>query len=187
MAALAAAAVGLLYSISFVLLSRYSPAAGSLLSALFLLAGGFLAVVVFVGVYDRCRQATPALAVLFLVFGVAGGLGAAVHGGYDLANALHPPALLPGDAPNAIDPRGLLTFGVTGLAFLLIGLLVGEGRGWLGYLAGTLLIVVYLARLVVLSPTSPVVLGPAALAGFIVDPAFYIWLGLWLRRPPAGR
>jgi hypothetical protein len=107
-----------------------------------------------------------------------------VHGGYDLANAIHPPASLPADAPNAIDPRGLLTFGVTGLALLLIGVLVGEGRGWLAYLAGALLVVVYLARLIVLSPTSLVVLGPAALAGFIVNPAFYIWLGLWLRRRP---
>jgi hypothetical protein len=183
-AALAAAAVGLLYSVSFVLVSRYSPALGALLSALFLLLGGFLAVIAFVGVYDWRRERSPALAVLFLVFGVAGGLGAAVHGGYDLANALHPPASLPGDVPNAIDPRGLLTFGVTGLALLLIGTLVGEGRGWLAYLAGGLLIVVYLARLIVLSPTSPLVLGPAALAGFIVNPAFYVWLGLWLRRRP---
>lgn len=184
MAALLAAAVGLLYSVSFVLVSRYSPAAGAFLSALFLLLGGLLGLLAFVGVYERRRESSPALAVLFLVLGAAGALGAAVHGGYDLANALHPPASLPGDAPNAIDPRGLLTFGVTGLALLLIGVLVGEGRGWLAYLAGALLVVVYLARLIVLSPTSLVVLGPAALAGFIVNPAFYVWLGLWLRRRP---
>jgi hypothetical protein len=82
-----------------------------------------------------------------------------------------------------VDPRGLLTFGVTGLALILVGSLVGEGRGWLAYLAGGLLILVYLGRLIVLTPTSPLVLGPAALAGFLVNPAFYVWLGLWLRRP----
>ncbi|MDQ6792176.1 MAG: hypothetical protein M3075_16265 [Candidatus Dormibacteraeota bacterium] len=182
-AAIAAAVVGLLYSISFVVVSRLSPASGALLSALFLLLGGLLGVVAFLGVYDRRREDRPAFSLLFVIFGAAGGLGAAVHGGYDLANALHPPASLPGDVPNPVDPRGFLTFGVTGLALLLLGALVQEGPGRLAYLAGGLLILVYLARLIVLAPTSPLVLVPAALAGFVVNPAFYLWLGLWLRRP----
>lgn len=182
LAALAAAAVGLLYSISFVIVSRLSPSAGRLLSALFLLLGGLLTVVVLTGVYDRRREARPALALLVVVVGWAGGLGAAVHGGYDLANVLHPPASSPSDVPNAIDPRGLLTFGVTGLALLLLGGLVGEGVGRFALLAGALLIVVYLARLIVLTPSNPLVLVPAALAGFLVNPVFYVWLGLWLLR-----
>jgi hypothetical protein len=181
-AAIAAAVVGLLYSISFVVVSRLNPASGALLSALFLLLGGLLGVVAFLGVYDRRREDRPAFSLLFVVLGAAGGLGAAVHGGYDLANALHPPASLPGDVPNPVDPRGFLTFGVTGLALLLLGALVQEGPGRLAYLAGGLLILVYLARLIVLAPTSPLVLVPAALAGFVVNPAFYLWLGLWLRR-----
>ena len=181
-AAIAAAVVGLLYSISFVVVSRLSPASGALLSALFLLLGGLLGVVAFLGVYDRRREDRPAFSLLFVVLGAAGGLGAAVHGGYDLANALHPPVSLPGDVPNPVDPRGFLTFGVTGLALLLLGALVQEGPGRLAYLAGGLLILVYLARLIVLAPTSPLVLVPAALAGFVVNPAFYLWLGLWLRR-----
>jgi hypothetical protein len=181
-AAIAAAVVGLLYSISFVVVSRLNPASGALLSALFLLLGGLLGVVAFLGVYDRRREDRPAFSLLFVVLGAAGGLGAAVHGGYDLANALHPPASLPGDVPNPVDPRGFLTFGVTGLALLLLGALVQEGPGRLAYLAGGLLILVYLARLIVPAPTSPLVLVPAALAGFVVNPAFYLWLGLWLRR-----
>jgi hypothetical protein len=68
----------------------------------------------------------------------------------------------------------------------LLGRLVGGGLGGFAYLAGVLLIVVYLARLIVLTPSNPVVLVPAALAGFIVNPAFYIWLGLWLLRSPQG-
>lgn len=181
-AGIAAAVVGLLYSISFVVVSRLNPASGALLSALFLLLGGLLGVVAFLGVYDRRREGRPAFSLLFVVLGAAGGLGAAVHGGYDLANALHPPASLPGDVPNPVDPRGFLTFGVAGLALLLLGALVQEGPGRLAYLAGGLLILVYLARLIVLTPTSPLVLVPAALAGFVVNPAFYLWLGLWLRR-----
>jgi hypothetical protein len=186
LAALAAAVVGLLYSISFVVVSRLSPPAGGLLSALFLLLGGLLTVVALSGVYERRREALPALALLVVVVGSAGALGAAVHGGYDLANALHPPGSLPSDVPNAVDPRGLLTFGVAGLALLLLGRLVGGGLGRFAFLAGALLILVYLARLIVLTPSNPLVLLPAALAGFVVNPVFYAWLGLWLLRPREG-
>jgi hypothetical protein len=186
LAALAAAVVGLLYSISFVVVSRLSPAAGGLLSALFLLLGGLLTIVALAGVYDRRREARPALALLVVVVGSAGALGATVHGGYDLANAIHPPGSLPSDVPNAVDPRGLLTFGVAGLALLLLGLLVGARLGRFAVFAGALLVLVYLARLIVLTPSNPLVLLPAALAGFVVNPAFYVWLGLWLRRSPDG-
>jgi hypothetical protein len=40
----------------------------------------------------------------------------------------------------------------------------------------------YLGRLIVLDPTSPVILVPALLNGFLVNPALYIWLGLALLR-----
>jgi len=186
LAALAAAATGLLYSISFVLVSRASPSTGGLLSALFLLLGGLLTVLVLVGVYDRRREARPALALLVVVLGAAGGLGAAIHGGFDLANALHPPGSLPSGVPNAVDPRGMLTFGVAGLAVIGLGLLIGGGPGRFAYFAGALLIVIYLARLIILTPTNLAVLLPAALAGFIVNPVFYVWLGLWLLRPSEG-
>jgi hypothetical protein len=183
LAAVGAAVVGLLYSISFVVVSRSSPAAGGLLSALFLLLGGLLTVLALAGVYDRRREVFPALALLVALVGSAGALGAAVHGGYDLANAIHPPRSLPSDVPNAVDPRGLMTFGVAGLGLLLLGRLIGGGLGWFAIAAGALLILVYLARLIVLTPSNPVVLLPAALAGFIVNPVFYVWLGIWLLRP----
>ncbi len=53
---------------------------------------------------------------------------------------------------------------------------------YLGYLSGGLLVAIYLARLIILSPANPIVLAPAALEGFIVNPAWYIWLGFVLRR-----
>jgi hypothetical protein len=182
-AAFGAAAVGLLYSISFVLVSRASPATGAVLSSLFLLLGGLLTIAALAGVYERRREAFPALALVVLVVGSIGAMGAAVHGGYDLANAIHPPRSLPSDAPNAVDPRGLMTFGVAGLGLLLLSRLLGGRLGMFAILAGALLIVVYLARLIVLTPTNLLVLLPAALAGFIVNPVFYVWLGLWLQRP----
>jgi len=35
----------------------------------------------------------------------AGALGSAVRGGYDFANAVHPPAAVNPDLPNPVDPR----------------------------------------------------------------------------------
>ena len=54
--------------------------------------------------------------------------------------------------------------------------------GVLGLLSGVLLIETYLGRLVLLDPNNPLVLGPAALEGFLVNPAWYVWLALVLRR-----
>jgi hypothetical protein len=56
------------------------------------------------------------------------------------------------------------------------------GLGWLGLAAGVLLIWIYLARLIVMDPTRPILLYPVLLNGFILLPAFYAWLGWELRR-----
>jgi hypothetical protein len=47
---------------------------------------------------------------------------------------------------------------------------------------GALLIVVYLGRLIILTPTNPVVAAAAGVTGLILSPAFYLWLGMQLRR-----
>ena len=74
---------------------------------------------VMVALYERLRATDPAFALWGLVLGVIRALGAAAHGGYDLANAINPPAANPladANLPFALDPRGLLTFGIAGLA-----------------------------------------------------------------------
>jgi hypothetical protein len=45
-----------------------------------------------------------------------------------------------------------------------------------------LFIVIYLARLIILDPANPILLWPVLLAGFVVQPAWYIWLGMLLFR-----
>jgi hypothetical protein len=193
-AALLAGIAGLLYSVSFVFIARSAPELGGMLSALFLLLSGLLTSAALVGVYGRVRQAEPGLALWAVVLALAGALGAAIHGGYDLSNTLNPPeANLAGLAnlPNQVDPRGLLTFGVAGLAMLVLAWLMGQsgqfprGLSRLGYVLGALLVVIYLARLIVLDATNPVLLIPALLAGFIVSPVWYVWLGRVLRRSAA--
>jgi hypothetical protein len=187
--AVLAGVFGFLYSVAFIVVARQSASLSGLLSPLFLAFSGLLAVAALVGVYQRLRGVDEGFALLALGLGLAGALGAAVHGGYDLANAINPPlanAAAAANLPSQIDPRGLLTFGVAGLALFLFAWLMGSGgfaRGLsvLGQLQAALLVVIYLARLIVLQPTNPILLVPVLLVGFILNPVFYIWLGaeLW--------
>lgn len=178
---------GLLYSIAFVIVSRSAPDTGRFLSSLLLLIGGVLGIHVMAAVYRRLRDVDPGFALVGFMFGFAGALGSTVHGAFDLANVLHPPAAA-ADLPSAVDPRGILTFGLSGLAILVISRLMSRGGGFparlalLGYLSGLLLVLIYLGRLIVLDPASPLILGPAALEGFVVNPLWYVWLGMTLLR-----
>src|SRR6185503_5865816 len=105
---------GFLYSISFIVLQN------DLLSALFLMLGGLFSTAALTALYQRLRATESGFALLGLLLSLTGVLGAAIHGGYDLANALHPPASTDTGLPNAVDPRGLLTFGVLGLGLFLL-------------------------------------------------------------------
>lgn len=192
--AVLAGVAGFLYAVAFIglVLTGASPEFGFGLASFLLLVGSLLGAAGLTALYPRLRAVDAGFALLALVLGVGGSFGAAVHGGFDLANVLHVP---PADAnpalaglPNYVDPRGLLTFGAAGLGLLVASWLITRSPslptrlGYLGYLAGALLILVYLARLIILTPTNPLVAAPAALAGFIVNPAWFIWLGLTLRR-----
>jgi hypothetical protein len=180
---------GLLYAISFVIIARSAPALGGLLSALLLTLNGVLGTLVMTALYERVRAHGGAALWAWLLGSVAA-LGAAIHGGYDLANALHPPATLNLDLPSAIDPRGLLTFGLAGIALVVFAWLVArqpdfpKGLAYLGYLLAALLVVIYLGRLLLLDPAHPLLLAPVLLTGFLVNPAWYIWLGIVLLREP---
>jgi hypothetical protein len=180
--ALAAAACGLAYSAVFV------AADSDIGEGTFLLLGGLLALPVFVALYERVRGVDAGFALLALALGAAGAYGATVHGGWQLANGINRPELVP-DVPNAADPRGLATFGLTALAVLLFAWLARRARAlpdWLtavGFALGILLVLVYLARLIVLDPDDPVVVVPAVLAGLLANPAWYLGLGRVLLRP----
>jgi hypothetical protein len=184
--ALLAGLAGFLYSIAFIFLKS------NLLSALFLLVGGLFATAAILAVYQLVRETEQTFALWAVLFALAGALGSAVHAGYDLSNAIHPPATLNPDLPSPIDPRGLATFGLAGIGLFVFSWLILRGHkfpssfAWLGYLSAVLMLVLYLARLVILDATNPVVVIPALLEGFIVNPIWYIWLGvLLLRRQPA--
>jgi len=175
---------GIAYGIAFVVLGN------QLLYSLLLMLGGLLVTVILVALHASLRSIDESVALLAVLMGVVGALGSVAHGGYDLANAIHPPAtniVSLSDFPSQIDARGLLAFGFASVAVLLFAGLMGrsqhfpKGLANLGYVLGALLIVIYLGRLIILDPTNLVV-RIALLAGVFVNTIWYVWLGLTLRR-----
>ena len=122
------------------------------------------------------------------MLGLTGTLGSCIHGGYDLANNINVPAISPavalGVLPSQIDPRGLLTFGFTSIALVTSSWLIlrsdlfARGLGLVGLLSAVLAAVLYVGRLVVLSPAEPIIQIPALLYGFLTFPIWYLWLGV---------
>jgi len=175
---------GLLYLVFFIVYRN--PAA--LLPTLALLLVGLLGLPFLVGLYQHLRSADEGFALLALIFGVAGAGGAAVHAAFDLTNALHPPAT-PFDFASPVDARGFLTFLVAGLAILIFAGLIARssllprGLAYLGWVSGVLLVLLYLAYLISLDATNPLVVFLVFAAG-ILQPVWYLWAGssLWRKQ-----
>ena len=186
--AIVAGVAGFLYSVSFVLVARSNASLGAGLAGFFLLLGAINSIQALSALYRRTREVDAGFALTALLFGFGGAFGAALHGAYDLANVIHPPTAAATDFASAMDPRGVATFGLAGLALLTFSRLIQKGavlpRGLatLGYISGVLLILTYLGRLIVLDANSLLLLAPAGLEGFIVNPVWYVWLGLALVR-----
>ena len=176
---------GFLYSISFIVLQN------ELLSALFLMLGGLFSTAALTALYQRLRATESGFALYGFLLSLSAALGSAIHGGYNLANALHPPPIDLAALPSAIDPRGLLTFGVSGLGLFLLSWLMTQemrlpkGLAYLGYASAILMLILYLGRLIILQATNPAIVIPALLEGFIVNPLWYAWLGQTLMRNPS--
>jgi hypothetical protein len=179
-----AAVAGLAYSVTFVATTDDDSRFGEGLEGAFLLAGGLLAVAVFAALYQLVREREPGFALLGLLLGVGGGFGAAIHGAYQLALAVEGLAA-EGDLPNAIDPRGFLTFGVTAAAVALFAALL-EGRLRLvGFVFAVLLAILWIGRLVGGDADDVALLLPAALAGLVANPLWYVLVGRRLGRDEA--
>jgi hypothetical protein len=193
LAAILAGIGGLVYSVAFLggVVLGAAPQLGMLVASAALMVGGVLSLLVLVAIYRRLLPISAGVALAGLALALMGAMGSVLHGGFDLANVINPPAadiLTEAGLPSPVDPRGLLTFGMAGLGLIVLmaqarrtGAL-SNGVSTLGVILGVLLVVVYLGRLIVLVPTNPLVAVPAGLTGVIVAPVFYIWLGLELRR-----
>jgi hypothetical protein len=177
----------ILYSVAFVVALRTTLPAAVTSAAFLLLLGGLLTTPVSVALYLRLRPAEEGFALWALLLALLGAAGSMIHGGFDLARLVGPPTL-PTEIPNAVDPRGFLTFGIAGVAVFVFAALIRRGGGLprglgvLGMVAGGLLVFIYLGRLIIFDPTNPVLLVAAVLGGLAVNPAWYVWLGISLRR-----
>jgi hypothetical protein len=154
-----------------------------------LLGGGLVALPVMVALRAVLVGGEPQVALVGLLLGVAGALGSSIHAAFELS-LLANPVDGPG-VPNAVDPRGFMTYGVTGLALLVFGgLLVRDRRlgrepGWLALAGGALFVVVFVSRLTVLDPQTNVIRVAAISSGLAVVPAFYLVLAWALYRREA--
>jgi hypothetical protein len=185
-AALAVAVGGVLYSLLFVVAVKSGSSLAATASWLVLLVMALVSSAVLVVVYEQVRAADPATALWALVLAVAGAYGSLAHAGYALASERNRTT----DVVSQVDPRGLATFGITGLALLLFAVVIRRtevlpsGLGSLGLVFGVLLVLTYLGRLVLVDPNNLALLGIAAIAGLVVHPWWWAWLGLALRHVP---
>jgi hypothetical protein len=186
--AVLSAAASLVFTVAFAVVVQEGERWAQWVSWTTLLLGGLVALPVVVALQARLGRAEPEFALVGLVLGVAGAIGAAVHGAYELSALANPPDA-PGTGISAIDPRGVMTFAVTGLALGLFGWLImrtGElprRTGQLALVAAGLLVVVYVGRLTVLDPKADVIRAAALVSGLLVVPAFYVQLARALLRP----
>jgi hypothetical protein len=190
--ALTAGVLGLAYSLSFSLYLNHASQGTAYADSILLLVGGLVSTAAFTAVYELLRSTDPPLALWGYVLALVGAFGAALHGAYDLANLANPPQALAPDLPSSVDPRGLGTFALTGLAVAVTGCLIlrsgklPRGLGYLSFLSAALLVFVYVGRLVILNPKSPGLLIAAVVAGYLVNPAWFVWLARELQRGPAS-
>jgi hypothetical protein len=186
-AAFAVAIGGLAYSVAFVVAVKAASEAALAVSWLLLLLGGLLGSAVLVALYGRARDIESGFALWGLLLGAVGLLGSAIHGAYGLALEIHPAPELAG-LPNAVDPRGLLTFGVTGLGLVVLSAVIRRGGGLppglgtMGVVLGLLLVAIHVARLFIIDPNNLFLLGLAGVTGVVVHPVWFVWLGRSLRR-----
>lgn len=173
-----AAASWLLYALFFVVFKDVQ------MSSIFLLIAGFASIEVAVSLYLKTRDVDEGWALIALILGAIGAAGVAIHGAYDLANTINPPLVMNTDLPSQIDPRGFLAFFISGAALLKFSYLMWVGKkepknlALLGFVSGIVLVLIYLGRLIILDPTSPMILYPVLLQGFILGPLWYLWLGV---------
>jgi hypothetical protein len=156
-----------------------------------LAVSGVLTIAGLLGVYARLRPVDEGFAMLGLLLGAVGALGAILHGGFDLALMLSD-SFEATELPSATDPRGLLAGAVAGLGTLTFGWLITRGGpfprslGLLAGLSGLLLLLLYIIRLFVLDPDDAILRVPALLSGVLVAATFLL-LGLGLLRLASGR
>jgi hypothetical protein len=181
-----AAAGSIVFTVTFGLYVRESYRWALWASTITRAVTGLLLVVVFVALQALVRDREADLARVAAGIGVVGALASVLHGAYDLADLAKPQHVNP-NLPSEVDPRGFATFALIGLAILLFAWLA---RGvvalprWTtlaGIVAGVLLVVVWLGRMIAVDPNDDVIRVAALASGLVAVPAFDVGLARRLR------
>lgn len=141
----------------------------------------FWALFAIVAVYYRARPVGEAWAFFATLVGVAASVGTMVSAIYEVGNLRQNPPLT---GVSATNPLGVMSFGLTGLWFLIANLLLwrtGTPRVlvWLGVVAAADLFAGFIAGL---SENGGVVFLASLIAGAVGGPIYWLWLGRQLRR-----
>ncbi|HEY3126126.1 MAG TPA: hypothetical protein VGK07_03620 [Candidatus Limnocylindria bacterium] len=141
----------------------------------------FWAVFAIVAVYYRMRSVGEAWAFFATIVGVTASVSTMVAAMYQVANLRQNPPLA-GVSPT--NPLGIMSFGLTGLWFLVANLLLWRTKTprvlvALGFVAAADLLAGFVAGL---SENGGVVFFSSLIAGAIGGPIYWLWLGRLLRR-----
>ncbi|MGH2754858.1 MAG: hypothetical protein ACRDLB_10550 [Actinomycetota bacterium] len=180
--ALLAALAGVVFTVSFAIVVEEGERWAQWVAWSALFTGGLASIPVMTALNAMLGEDEPQFVIVAFVLGISGALGAAIHGAFDLALLANPLDVEPSGL-NAVDPRGVLTFGTFGLGLGLFGwLMLRTGRlprlvARLALGESALLLLLYLSRVTVLDPETNVIRVAALLSGLVVLPAFYVMLG----------
>lgn len=141
----------------------------------------FWALFAIVAVYYRVRSVGEAWAFFATLVGVAASVGTMIAATYEIANLRQDPPL---SAVSPTNPLGVMSFGLTGLWFLIANLLLRRTTTprllvLLGFAAAADLFAGFVASL---SGNGGVVYLASLIAGAIGGPIYWLWLGRQLRR-----
>lgn len=194
LSAIIVGALSLLYALFFLVITRQNEDVGTLGSWIILAVSGLFSSAAFVALYLRLRPTSEGFALWALVLGLFSSFATLAHGAHQALMLITLPGAEQGQraaielvrmVPSPIDPAGLGTFGIVGLASLVTGMIIvigGRLPHTLGYLAvanGVLLIALFFATA---AGAQTLILLTGGLTSVIVGPIWWIWLGRELRR-----
>jgi hypothetical protein len=141
----------------------------------------FWALFAIVAVYYHVRSVGEAWAFFATLVGVAASVGTMVAAMYVVANLRLDPPLA---GPSPVNPLSVMSFGLTGLWFLIANRLLWSTKTprvlvVLGFLAAADLLLGFVAAL---SENGGLVYLTSLFAGAIGGPIYWLWLGRQLRR-----
>ena len=197
LSAMIVGALSILYAIFFLVITPRAESVGALGSWIILAVSGIFSSAAFVALYLRLRPASEGFALWGLVLGLFSSFATLTHGAWQAlvlttlnsADSSQRAAIeLMRMVPSPVDPAGVATFGVIGLASLVTGMIIlVSGRlprplGTLAVANAVLLVTLYFATA---AGAQALILLSGGLTSVIVGPIFWLWLGRELRRESA--